>query len=737
MKRRLINIFAVILSAYVVMSCNQELIQDNAYGYLDVCIENDISESVTVKSADEPVFKLDVLDMSGKVVKSVEDHRTVTSENPVQLSRGEYVLEAQSGEDVNAAFENPYYKGRSDSFTITPGKTTSVNLECSLLNTVVTVEFPDDFSSFAEYEVAVTNGAGDNLVFSNKPQSGNELEAGFDAKAYFAVTGRIILNVHLKNQSGYTYDDTRIYTGVKANQHYHFKFSKSEAEEGAGGFVLKVELDRSWEDTTHEITLDFNKENMPEVVTDESFPAVSGEPVLVGYGSDPEEEKAISFNAEEGLSELWMSHDISLLSDMGLSSTLDLMGESQDVMTQLRNAGVVVTESQLTKSSEPVSVSVEMAGLISSLEVGTYEIGFTLIDSKGRYEVFELIITVMSDADAQAVNVRTGWASFARFEGCFFELSKKDEVTFQYRKVSDSEWTELDPSKKTVDMTVAPMTYSMMVYGLEPSTEYVFRAVSSEDKDTEPITFTTAAAEDIHNLSFDNWYLDGKAWMPNVNASNYVWDSANPGTAGLNVVPTTPEESDVVKGKAARLETGAAMGMLAAGNIYIGQFAKVAGLGAELDWGYPFTSRPIALKGYYKYAPKSINKVKDPYKGLEGTPDQGQIQMLLTDWSERFHINTSKKVFVDFENDANIIAHGNLIVDDTGDKYVEFTIPLVYRNNRIPKYVVIVAAASRYGDYFTGATGSVMKVDEFELVYDPAELSDEEFDIVFSKINPF
>ena len=190
----------------------------------------------------------------------------------------------------------------------------------------------------------------------------------------------------------------------------------------------------------------------------------------------------------------------------------------------------------------------------------------------------------------------------------------------------------------------------------------------------------------------------------------------------------------MVKGKAARLQTSTALGMLAAGNIYVGKFVKVAGLGAELDWGYQFTSRPLALKGYYKYAPKAIDMAKDPYKELIGQSDQCQIQILLTDWDGMFRINTSKKQFVDFENDPDIIAHGSLVSSDNDTQYVEFTIPLVYRNDRIPEYIVVVAAASRYGDYFTGGVGSVLKVDEFELIYDPDMLTDDQNQQVFGKI---
>ena len=302
----------------------------------------------------------------------------------------------------------------------------------------------------------------------------------------------------------------------------------------------------------------------------------------------------------------------------------------------------------------------------------------------------------------------------------------------EYRKVADAEWESWS------DFTLNGTSVFADITGLEENTEYMVRVTNGTDVSSE-VAFTTGVAEQLPNLSFDDWYQNGKAWMPNLNSDNYVWDSANLGTANLPVgavVPTTPEISDVVKGKAARLETNTAMNMLAAGNIYVGKFVKVAGLGAELDWGYPFTSRPLALRGHYKYAPKQIDKIGSgaPSEVTMGMTDQCQIQILLTDWEGMFRINTSKKVFVDFENDPCIIAHGSLTSSDTDSDYVKFTIPLEYRNSRIPKYIVIVAAASRYGDYFTGAVGSVLKVDEFELEYDPTTLTEEEYKTVFNNI---
>ena len=52
-------------------------------------------------------------------------------------------------------------------------------------------------------------------------------------------------------------------------------------------------------------------------------------------------------------------------------------------------------------------------------------------------------------------------------------------------------------------------------------------------------------------------------------------------------------------------------------------------------------------------------------------------------------------------------------------EYTPFTLELEYRDtDRIPTYIVIVASASKYGDYFTGGDGSVLFLDDFTLEYD-------------------
>ena len=718
----------VVLSAGVLASCNEEVIQDTAYGYLGLKMENDSSADIIVKagSDDELVFAVDVLNASGQSVAKVDDHRTVTTANPIRLQIGNYDVVAKHGQNLNAAFENPYYEGTKN-VRIYPDQINTVNLTCTLANTIFSVEFPSEFAQhFSEYEVSVTNGVGSPLVLSNRPAPGNPLEAGLSSKAYLAVTGSLTWDLYLKNTEGGEYHTMITYSDVKARQHYHLKFNLGEDVSADGAFVVKVTLDNSMDESSHELLLDFDNRYLPSVSSNDEFTVESGQPVTVPVGNTMS--KVLKFNAPVGIQSLRVTHSDDVLETKGLPRAIELIGASAP---DLSSSGIIVTQGLGTRAvaAGAQSVNIDITTFVSKLPVGSYEMDFTVVDAKGHYDNFDLDLEVISDVDAEAVAAYTGWASFAKLEGRYFKTDMPEGITFQYRKTSDTEWTEIDPADMVVN--AAALRYTTIVFGLEPNAQYVCRAVSAEDKETKEMTFSTAASATIHNLNFDSWSNSDK--YPN--ASGYdIWDSANSSGAAVTTKPVT----DAVKGYAARLESVKAMGMMAAGNIFTGQFAGLAGLGAKLNWGTPFNGRPIALRGYYKYAPKTIDMAKAPYTDMKGQIDQSQIVVFLTDWTSQFQINTSSKDFVDLDNDPGIIALGQHNSSNTDTEYVKFTLPLVYRDaTRIPNFLVIAAASSRYGDYFTGGVGSVLYIDEFELIYDPAELTEEEFNQVFSKVNPF
>lgn len=363
-------------------------------------------------------------------------------------------------------------------------------------------------------------------------------------------------------------------------------------------------------------------------------------------------------------------------------------------------------------------------------DVGNTGIRLVVDNSLTVYEhdlVLDFSIPYDPSLDADGKIVATSafpWAMFATLEGKWLSEGAPEGIGFEYRKKTETDWQAVDASLIVRDD--AKRTFSAEVRGLEPSTEYVFRAVSADEHDTTVRSFTTEAAAVIPNMSFDSWcQKDGKIWYANESLDNIIFDSAN--GSGM-IIGTVPEETDVaVAGagkKACRMESKLGpFNIFAAGNIYSGQFVKVSGLGAELKWGYPFTSRPLALKGYYKYAPKTIENAKDPYTDKKGQMDECSIIVLLTDWPAQFNINTTNKTFVDYENDEHIIAMGALYSSNTDSEYVPFTLKLDYKDRtRIPTYAVVVCSSSRYGDYFTGGAGSVLLIDEFDFIYNPDEL---------------
>ena len=91
---------------------------------------------------------------------------------------------------------------------------------------------------------------------------------------------------------------------------------------------------------------------------------------------------------------------------------------------------------------------------------------------------------------------------------------------------------------------------------------------------------------------------------------------------------------------------------------------------------------------------------------------------------DKYTIRTSVPQLFD-PSDKSVIAYGELSEqkeikgeDEKLNGYVKFDIPIVYRDTITPKSIVIVATASRYGDYFTGGEGSTLYLDELELKYD-------------------
>ena len=282
----------------------------------------------------------------------------------------------------------------------------------------------------------------------------------------------------------------------------------------------------------------------------------------------------------------------------------------------------------------------------------------------------------------------------------------------EYKEQSASSW------QTASDVTVSGTKFTATLTGLTGSTTYNYRVTVDGAAGSEQ-SFTTVAEVALENGGFESWYQEGDIYVPNASGSSF-WGTGNPGAASFIGNLTTPT-SDAVSGQAAKLESKNALIKLGAGNIFTGDFA-LDGTNGILHFGQPFTTFPTALRLYYKYTSTTINRIGDEVGSLEnlrGRPDSCHIYVALSDKSEPYEIRTRPSVRKVFDkNDANIIAYGEFISGNSTSSYQQITIPLEYRANRTPRYIVIVCSASKYGDYFIGGEGSTLWLDEMELVYE-------------------
>ena len=365
----------------------------------------------------------------------------------------------------------------------------------------------------------------------------------------------------------------------------------------------------------------------------------------------------------------------------------------------------------------------------------TGSVGGVNVSVDGTETIYTFTFNVSTTPTTQVLlDNANAWSSFAYLSG---QITTKEDgeinsenVMFEYKLKSQSEWISVPSTAAEENVFKATLR------GLQANSEYDYRMTykdKEESFNSEELTFRTEDQPTIPNMSFDEWcsvttgsFIPKTTYYAASDESTKFWDSGNEGANTLKETnPTSPEENDVVKGKAAKLTSTTAAGQFAAGSLFTGDFrsASINPLGAKLDFGRPFTGRPTQLRGYYKYNPGNIDYIKTDKVSavLKGDRDICSIYILLADWNEPFAVSTGDNKFIDI-NDGSIIAYGELSNELNSpasmSEYKEFIIDLKYRDlKRKPTYVLIVCSSSKYGDYFTGSTSSVLLIDEFELIY--------------------
>lgn len=224
-----------------------------------------------------------------------------------------------------------------------------------------------------------------------------------------------------------------------------------------------------------------------------------------------------------------------------------------------------------------------------------------------------------------------------------------------------------------------------------------------------------------------------------------TWASGNPGFAitGRGSTPETFPTYQVNDGR-----TGKALGLttrltgtfgalvnkpIAAGNLFMGEFDMTNAVSKPLEatrFGIPFSKIPVYLRGWYKYTPGPVYYVLDetvkPDK-LRADPsktDKFNIYGVLYEVTPEMQTLDGTNVLA--EDNPNIVATA-IIPDEMRvltEEWTEFNIVFKYREGKEvdPQKlaeggynIAIVFSSSIDGDYFSGAPGSTLLIDDVEL----------------------
>ena len=370
----------------------------------------------------------------------------------------------------------------------------------------------------------------------------------------------------------------------------------------------------------------------------------------------------------------------------------------------------------------------------------------------GQTQTWNLYVE-MTDISVEIVKVNP-WTASAYVTAT---AVAENGAIFSYRQKDAEDWSEVHAG----DVAVDGGTFVAHINGLEPETMYEVMVTSGQDK-TPAVEFTTAPATRIPNGSFEyasfvsgtNYYKFYDPYCGVAEGQFMFWGSGNGegsegvnGSANMGIVITTIDTQNKVDGnQSVCAQTSQMAGILAAGNLFTGQFAGLVGTeGGMVNFGRPWTTRPVAIRMYCRYTTSNIDilgKKMPPGVNLTKADfDRAQIKVALGTWDYRtyggtkespVHINTTNAdTFVDFGTDPSTIAHGDIIIHNDGymlngadmvnavtSEWAEYTIPLDYHDlEALPTHIIVSCAASQYGDYFTGCSSSKLWIDKVELVY--------------------
>ena len=644
----------------------------------------------------------------------------------IALANGTYSVRVTAGDSVAASFEQRFFEGIKE-FAIAKGETSTVEVNCGIANTVVAIAWDQSLQQVFkdDCQVTITSATGE-LVYSS---------ANADAKGYFSLpedNRKLTCKFSATTLGGEEYVRTTELSDVKDATLYNLTYSYSSVEQGpTGGAALQIQIDETpLVEEEHVITI----KQRPVITCKDGEETAYDLDQPMYLELEAQKDFYVRVATSSTLKSLIIHNEH--FQEWGFWNQFDMLYlEGQD--EKLKEFGISsVSDKKQTLSGDVWTIQFAKK-LIAKMTANEGSVSTTIeaVDAAGKSrKVVWNIVASSATVVTDEIIPSEVWTSKATLRGTV-TTALESVPKFRYRAQNTADWT-------TVEATRVENAFSKEITGLTPGTTYEYQAMDGEKASSVTCEFTTEAAFQPDNASFEyaqtlkvSTLLGSKDCLFFYKEGTEMWwDTGNTGsvTGGKNI--TTQDSSIKNSGDySVKLASTSIMNTFAAGNLFAGKFLGTEGLSyGILGWGRPCTSRPKALKVWVRYTPGKVD-----FGGHipAGESDNGIIYVAVGDWqssdgqygAEWPVVVRTKGPSLFNPKDAGTIGYGEHIFTenygtDTETSMKEITIPLDYEGyggyNRKPKSIIIVAAASQYGDYYQGSSSSVMWLDDMELIYE-------------------
>lgn len=667
----------------------------------------------------------------------------------IKMKAGHYTADAWSGDSVSASYDKKFYRAVQE-FDVQQGQN-SLTVLCKIANVVVSIDPASLDVNLSDMKVTFSTSVA-SLEFTEDNIA--------SAKGYFMMPSAnetaISYKIEGTASDGSSYLKEGKIENVQRAHEYCMKITADETPVTEGGALIRITI-----------------ADIPIIEDDiEIFPSPNARGV--GYNI---EEQVVSVDRSFSDTRVYirgyfgLSSVIMNFSDnfAGMTSGQNILTNS--VITDLASKGIRVErqESSDAANVDGGQVKVDEVYVTFSKEFldalpassEEYVISFESTDVRNQVGTGSLRIANSEDAVehmapvgvAPAPNPQTDpmavLATSATLTGYVYSA---DAANFgiRYREEGALTWSEAYPSsaqgaaarraaRRSAATRGETASFQVQLKNLKPGTTYEYKSFCDGYDSADIQKFTTEGVFVIDNASFENWstysaktLLGTKTViLPGAGGDKVAsfWGSGNEGGATANKILTDKSTDMVHSGQySARLASASALGIIAAGNIFAGYYVETDGTNGVLKLGREYNgSHPTKVRVYANYRPGGSVTIKGGNESLvdivKGGTDQGQIYIALTDEPIDIRTNPDNQKLFSTE-DSHVLAYGQVTWSeafgpDGSLQMLEIPFEYFERAKTTPAtHLVIVACASKFGDFFAGSASSVLYLDDFELVYE-------------------